>query len=162
MPWTRAPAAAKWRAIAFPMPLLAPVTTPVFPCHALTASDDCATARLLGRTLNDPLRSLDHEKISCRNHSESSVRHSAPRRHMPAIQFDTATNDDERRAALYDGDIVVTSRTSSVSEFSAYAAAMAEAAFEPRSPTHAQFELSVEDFSEVLATRNRRDTSRRS
>ena len=70
---------------------------------------------------------------------------------MPAIRFDSPTNDDARREALYGGEVLVYSERPTVSAFAGYAREMAEAAFTPHRPTHAQFDLSVEEYAKVLA-----------
>lgn len=71
---------------------------------------------------------------------------------MPAIQIDRPAEDGARREALYAGDVLVYSWRPSVEAFAAYAREMAEDAFDPHRPTHAQFDLSVEDYAAVLAS----------
>ena len=59
-------------------------------------------------------------------------------------------DDDERRRALYDGQIFVYSPTPNTRALSELARELAERAFAPLDPRSAQHELSVEQFIEVL------------
>lgn len=69
---------------------------------------------------------------------------------MSAIRLDSPNNDDDRRGALYDGDILMYSKRDAVKEFCEYAQRMSEEAFAPHDPRKAQFEMDVESYVDVL------------
>ena len=70
---------------------------------------------------------------------------------MSAIWFDPATSDDDRRAALYQGDLVVYSPTAPSAALCAFARELIEEAFHPLNPEHAQFEMNVQSYAALLA-----------
>ncbi len=70
---------------------------------------------------------------------------------MNTVYYDRSVDDDERREALYAGQLFVYSPTASGEALCAHARAMAEEAFAPLSPETAQHELSVEDYVAILA-----------
>ncbi len=67
-----------------------------------------------------------------------------------SVYFDSRMSDDERRAALYDGQLFVYSALPSVRQFTEFARQLIEDAFAPLNPETAQFELPVERFAEIL------------
>lgn len=69
---------------------------------------------------------------------------------MSAIRLDSPDNDDDRRGALYDGDILMYSKRDAVKAFCEYAQRMSEEAFAPHDPRKAQFEMDVESYVDVL------------
>jgi hypothetical protein len=72
-------------------------------------------------------------------------------RAMTSVHHDTALADDDRRLALYAGDIFLTSPGAAALEFCAFAQELAEAAFPVLDPEHAQDRMSVADYVAVLA-----------
>ena len=70
---------------------------------------------------------------------------------MTSVHHDTALADDDRRSALYAGDIFLTSPGAAALEFCAFARELAEAAFPGLDPEHAQHEMPVAAYVEVLA-----------
>src|SRR6185295_1094661 len=67
-----------------------------------------------------------------------------------SIYFDSRMSEDQRRAALYEGQLFVYSSLPSVRRFAEFARGMIEDAFAPLDPELAQHELSVERFAEIL------------
>jgi len=67
-----------------------------------------------------------------------------------SVYFDSTMSDEERRAAVYDGQLFVFSAMPSVRRFVDFARQMIEAAFAPLDPETAQHEMSVERFAETL------------
>ena len=70
---------------------------------------------------------------------------------MTSVHHDTALADDDRRKALYAGDIFLTSPGVAALEFCAFARDLAEAAFPGLDPEHAQHEMTVAAYVAVLA-----------
>jgi phytanoyl-CoA dioxygenase PhyH len=70
---------------------------------------------------------------------------------MTAVHFDSAVDDDTRRQRIYHGDVFVVSPRASALEFTEFARSLIEEAFAPLDPLHAQFELPVERFVEIVA-----------
>jgi hypothetical protein len=70
---------------------------------------------------------------------------------MTAIYFDPPHGDDERRAALYRGDIVVISPGKHSLELCAFAAALIRDAFAGADPEFAQQQMQVQQFAKTLA-----------
>ncbi|MBX5489767.1 MAG: phytanoyl-CoA dioxygenase family protein [Chloroflexi bacterium] len=70
---------------------------------------------------------------------------------MTAIYFDPVCSDEQRRALLYNGDILVYSPRPSTRAFCEFARAMIREAFAPLDPERAQFSLPVERFVAILA-----------
>lgn len=70
---------------------------------------------------------------------------------MTAIHVDSALSDDDRRAALYEGDVFLYAPRPSTLELIAFAAELATAAFAPLDPQTAQFDMAVEDYAALLA-----------
>ena len=70
---------------------------------------------------------------------------------MNTIYVDSKLSDDERRAALYEGQLFVHSATPSSTGLIQHAREMIEEAFGDTDPTTAQYELPVERFAEILA-----------
>jgi hypothetical protein len=64
--------------------------------------------------------------------------------------MDWSEDDDARRRALYNGDILLFSERDGVRRFCDYARRASEEAFAPHHPTTAQFELPVEEYVGVL------------
>ena len=69
---------------------------------------------------------------------------------MTNVHFDTTLGDDERRAALYAGDLLVFSPTKSSLALVEFAKQMVAEAFAPLDPERAQFDLPVERFAAIL------------
>lgn len=69
---------------------------------------------------------------------------------MPSIRLDSDISDEERRGALYDGDILMYSEHDAVTDFCEYAQRESEEAFAPLDPRTAQFEMDVESYNEIL------------
>lgn len=67
-----------------------------------------------------------------------------------AIHIDSTFSDDERRAALYNGEFFVYANRGSILRFVEFARGMIEEAFAPLDPQMAQHELPVERFAEIL------------
>jgi len=67
-----------------------------------------------------------------------------------SIYFDSRMSEDQRRAALYEGQLFVYSALTSVQRFTEFARSMIEEAFAPLDPELAQHDLSVERFAEIL------------
>ena len=67
-----------------------------------------------------------------------------------SVYFDSNMTDDERRPALYEGQLFVYSSLPSIRRFAEFARQMVEDAFAPLDPETAQHELSVERFAEIL------------
>ncbi|TMA25742.1 MAG: hypothetical protein E6J87_22570 [Deltaproteobacteria bacterium] len=70
---------------------------------------------------------------------------------MGAIYFDRELSDDQRRAALYDGALLVYSPRATTSAFCAFARQMIDEAFAPWLPEEAHLHLPVERYAEILA-----------
>jgi hypothetical protein len=66
------------------------------------------------------------------------------------IHVSPSMTDDERRAALFKGDLVVLAKCSSSSALCAHAAELVSNAFAPLDPLHAQESLEVEQFIEIV------------
>ena len=66
------------------------------------------------------------------------------------VYIDSKMSDDERRKALYAGQLFIHLRSESVVRFAQFAREMIEAAFAPLDPCTAQHELSVERFAQIL------------
>ena len=66
------------------------------------------------------------------------------------VYIDSRMTDDERRQALYAGQLFIHLRSESVGRFAQFARELIEAAFAPLDPRLAQHELSVERFAEIL------------
>jgi hypothetical protein len=69
---------------------------------------------------------------------------------MDTVLFDATVTDDERRAGLYAGRIHVCSATAESRAFVAFTAELIREAFLPLDCEHAQDELSVERYAEIL------------
>lgn len=67
-----------------------------------------------------------------------------------SVYFDSKVSDEQRRAAVYDGQLFVYSSLPSVRRFADFTRGMIEEAFAPLDPQTAQHELSVERFAEIL------------
>ncbi|MDJ0630919.1 MAG: hypothetical protein QNJ44_21860 [Rhodobacter sp.] len=70
---------------------------------------------------------------------------------MSAVLIDPKMSDDERRAALYHGDLVFYSPTRGMTALCDLAWNMIVEAFHPIAPERAQFEMPVEEFVEVIS-----------
>jgi|SRR5579859_2981526 len=70
---------------------------------------------------------------------------------MNAIYFDAKSTDNDRRSALYQGQLFAYSPSSSSLALCQFAAELAEAALAPLDPRQAQHSLPVEQFAGVLA-----------
>lgn len=70
---------------------------------------------------------------------------------MGTIHVDLEASDDERRARLYGGAILVFTPRASTRALAAFARAMLEEAFAPHDPPVAQYALPVERYAEILA-----------
>jgi hypothetical protein len=70
---------------------------------------------------------------------------------MHSIYIDSRLSDDERRQALYDGDLFIYSATPSSEALVQHAREMIEDAFGDADPETAQHKLPVERFAEILA-----------
>jgi len=70
---------------------------------------------------------------------------------MPAIHFDSAISDDDRRRQLYAGDIFLFSPTSATKDLISVARTMLEEAFAPHDPREIQNHLPAEKVAEILA-----------
>lgn len=68
-----------------------------------------------------------------------------------ALYFDSPMNDDQRRRALYDGQVFVYSARPSTGALVDWARELIEEAFHPLDPVHAQDSLPVERFVEIVA-----------
>ena len=69
---------------------------------------------------------------------------------MAIVHFDSPISDDERRERIFRGEIFVYSPTKHGRALIEHARSMIEAAFAPRSPEHAQYDMQVEDFAALL------------
>src|SRR6516225_292237 len=69
---------------------------------------------------------------------------------MTTVHFDPTFSDDDRRAALYAGDLLVFSPTKSSLALVEFAKQMVAEAFAPLDPERAQFDLPVERFATIL------------
>ena len=67
-----------------------------------------------------------------------------------SVYFDSTMSDEQRRAALYEGQLFVYSVLPSVRRFVEFARHLIEEAFAPLDPETAQHEMSVERFAEIL------------
>lgn len=67
-----------------------------------------------------------------------------------AVHFDSSMPDDERRNAIYQGQLFVYSARDSVLGFARFARQLVEEAFAPLDPVTAQYDLPVERFAEIL------------
>ena len=70
---------------------------------------------------------------------------------MTSIIIDPGVSDDERRTALYAGDIFVHTASAAVRDFVAFTRGMVEEAFDGLDPETAQCDLDVETYAGVLA-----------
>jgi hypothetical protein len=70
---------------------------------------------------------------------------------MPAIHFDSAISDDDRRRQLYAGDIFLFSPTSATKDLISVARTMLEEAFAPHDPREIQNHLPAEKVAEILS-----------
>lgn len=70
---------------------------------------------------------------------------------MTNVFVDDSLRDDERRARLYSGDLLVRTGSKAVRDFVAFTKGLVEEAFPGRSPETAQYELPVEEFAQILA-----------
>jgi hypothetical protein len=70
---------------------------------------------------------------------------------MANVHVDSHMTDDERRAALYRGDLFVVPATPAAAGLAELARTMLEEAFAPHDPRKAQHELAVDDFAAVLS-----------
>lgn len=69
---------------------------------------------------------------------------------MNAVFFDPATPDEERRNALYNGQLFVYSPSASSRALCEFAQELSKEAFAPYEPVKAQFEMSQEEYVAVL------------
>lgn len=69
---------------------------------------------------------------------------------MLNVHFDAAHSDAERRNNLYNGDLYVYSPNAASLEFSRFTREMIESYFAERAPEHAQFDMQVADYAELL------------
>lgn len=67
-----------------------------------------------------------------------------------SVYVDSSMSDDQRRPALYEGQLFVYSSLPSIQRFAAFARQMVEDAFAPLDPETAQHDLAVERFAEIL------------
>jgi hypothetical protein len=70
---------------------------------------------------------------------------------VTSVFVDPAYTDDERRHALYSGDIVVHTHSRAIEAFIAFTRELIEEAFGGRDPESAQYEMDVDDYIAVLA-----------
>ena len=70
---------------------------------------------------------------------------------MCAVQIDPQLTDDDRRAALYQGDLIFYSPTPGMTALCDLAWEMIQEAFHPIAPERAQFEMPVEEFVEIIS-----------
>ena len=70
---------------------------------------------------------------------------------MTSVIVDPACTDDERRHALYSGDIFVHTHSPAIQAFVAFTRGMIEEAFDGRDPETAQHDMDVVEYAEVLA-----------
>lgn len=70
---------------------------------------------------------------------------------MTTVHFHSQLSADARRELIYRGDIFVYPATPSSTELVEFARGLVEAAFAPRLPELAQFEMPVQDYAAVLA-----------
>jgi len=70
---------------------------------------------------------------------------------MTTVFYDRRISDDERRVALFAGDLFVYSPTPSTSALVAHAREMIEDAFGSRDPLTAQHEMTPEEYVEIVA-----------
>ena len=69
---------------------------------------------------------------------------------MTSVTIDSACTDDERREALYAGDLFVHTASPAIREFVAFTAEMVEDAFGGRDPETAQYDMDVATYAEIL------------
>ncbi|MBA2954236.1 hypothetical protein GON03_07875 [Nocardioides sp. MAH-18] len=69
---------------------------------------------------------------------------------MTSVIVDPTCTDDERRHALYSGDIFVHTHSPSIREFVSFTRAMIEDAFGGRDPETVQYDMDVNEYAEVL------------
>jgi hypothetical protein len=67
-----------------------------------------------------------------------------------SVYIESSMSDEQRRAALYQGNLFVYSSMPSVRRFAEFARQMIEDAFAPLDPETAQHELPVERFADIL------------
>lgn len=70
---------------------------------------------------------------------------------MTAVLLDPAFGDEERRGALYGGELIVQSPSTESLALAQHAATMIEEAFAGRDPRTVQYEMTVEQFAAVAA-----------
>ena len=70
---------------------------------------------------------------------------------MSPVLFDPEVSDDERRAALFAGDLFVYSPRPAASALVAFARAMLAQAFHPLDPETAQHQLPVREWARIVA-----------
>ena len=66
------------------------------------------------------------------------------------VKLDSSASDDERRAALYRGELFVYGKRESVQQLAQFARGMIEQAFRGLDPEKAQYQLPVAQFAEIL------------
>ena len=69
---------------------------------------------------------------------------------MTSVIVDSACTDEERRRALYAGDLFVHTASSAISEFVAFTRGLVEDAFGGLDPETAQYDMDVETYAAVL------------
>jgi hypothetical protein len=70
---------------------------------------------------------------------------------MTSVHYDSQLTDDERRAALYGGDIFLTSADPATVSFIMFTRQLVEEAFNGLDPETAQHELSLDRYVEILS-----------
>lgn len=70
---------------------------------------------------------------------------------MTNVTVDPRTGDDERRAALYAGDVVVHTHSAAIRAFVGFTRDLVEEAFGGRDPETAQYDMDVTSYAAVLA-----------
>jgi hypothetical protein len=70
---------------------------------------------------------------------------------MPNVYFDPTMTDDDRRSALYRGDIIILSPNDATRSLVALARSMLEEAFAPHDPRYVHKALLAEETADVLA-----------
>ena len=69
---------------------------------------------------------------------------------MTSVIVDPARTDDERRHALYSGDIFVHTHSPAIQAFVSFTRGMIEDAFGGRDPETAQYDMDVNEYAAVL------------
>lgn len=70
---------------------------------------------------------------------------------MTNVIVDPSYSDDERRAALYAGDLIIHTDSPAVRSFVAFTRSLVEAAFGGRDPQTAQYDMDVTSYAAVLS-----------